>query len=145
FANSPAEKSCEHRVRGTRPIAGRLQRMGARVADAGQGPDGLCARERYAIAFSGADRPTRLRPRSAPAVAASRVAFGMEPLTIRLKDCDVRLVVPPSLSSITTYILLEQERWFEKELGFLARWLKPGMTAIDIGANLGVYALPMAR
>ena len=69
----------------------------------------------------------------------------MEPLTIRMKDCDVMLAVPPSLTSITTYILLEQERWFEKELSFLARWLKPGMTAIDIGANLGVYALPMAR
>jgi FkbM family methyltransferase len=41
--------------------------------------------------------------------------------------------------------LLEQETWFEKELNFLTRWLKPGMTAIDIGANLGVYALPIAR
>jgi FkbM family methyltransferase len=28
---------------------------------------------------------------------------------------------------------------------FLARWLRPGMTVIDIGANLGVYSLPMAR
>jgi FkbM family methyltransferase len=69
----------------------------------------------------------------------------MQPLLIRIKDFDVRLVVPASLSSITTYVLLEQEAWFEKELSFLARWLKPGMTTIDIGANLGVYALPMAR
>src|SRR5262245_39956757 len=53
--------------------------------------------------------------------------------------------VPPRLDSITTYVLLEQETWFEKELSFLRHWLKPGMTAIDIGANLGVYALPMAR
>ena len=28
---------------------------------------------------------------------------------------------------------------------FLRHFLKPGMTAIDIGANLGVYALPMAK
>ncbi|HEY7004934.1 MAG TPA: FkbM family methyltransferase, partial [Sphingomicrobium sp.] len=69
----------------------------------------------------------------------------MEPLVIRMQHCGVRLAAPPSLTSITTYILLEQERWFERELSFLARWLKPGMTAIDIGANLGVYALPMAR
>ena len=53
--------------------------------------------------------------------------------------------VPPSLSATTTYVLLEQEEWFEKELDFLTHFLKPGMTAIDIGANLGVYSMPMAR
>ena len=57
----------------------------------------------------------------------------------------VRLAVPASLQSITTYVLLEQERWFEKEMAFLRGWLQPGMTVIDIGANLGVYSLPMAR
>src|SRR5882672_8396061 len=69
----------------------------------------------------------------------------MQPLRIRLRDDDVKLAAPPDLSSITTYVLLEQEAWFEKEPAFLRRWLKPGMTVIDIGANLGVYALPMAR
>lgn len=68
----------------------------------------------------------------------------MDPLRIRLSN-QVTLAVPPRLDSITTYVLLEQETWFEKELGFLSRWLKPGMTAIDVGANLGVYSLPMAR
>ncbi|WBL75696.1 FkbM family methyltransferase [Bradyrhizobium xenonodulans] len=53
--------------------------------------------------------------------------------------------MPPSLDAITTYVILEQEKWFEKEPAFLSRWLKPGMTALDIGANLGVYSLPMAR
>jgi FkbM family methyltransferase len=57
----------------------------------------------------------------------------------------VTLAVPASLESITTYVLLEQESWFEKEMDFLRHWLQPGMTAIDIGANLGVYSLPMAR
>jgi len=52
--------------------------------------------------------------------------------------------VPAKLSAITSYVLLEQEEWFEKEIHFLRRFLKPGMTAIDIGANLGVYSLPMA-
>lgn len=69
----------------------------------------------------------------------------MHPLQIRLSNSDVRLAVPPRLSAITTYVLLEQETWFEKELSFLGRCLKPGMTAIDVGANFGVYALPMAR
>jgi FkbM family methyltransferase len=53
--------------------------------------------------------------------------------------------VPPSLSATTTYVLLEQEEWFEKEINFLTRFLKPGMTAIDIGANLGVYSIPIAH
>jgi hypothetical protein len=68
----------------------------------------------------------------------------MDALELRLSD-QVTLAVPGHLDSITTYVLLEQEMWFEKELGFLRRWLKRGMTAIDIGANLGVYSLPMAR
>jgi FkbM family methyltransferase len=57
----------------------------------------------------------------------------------------VTLAVPANLQSITTYVLLEQEGWFEKEMTFLRHWLQPGMTVIDIGANLGVYSLPMAR
>jgi FkbM family methyltransferase len=67
-----------------------------------------------------------------------------EPLRVSLSN-DVTLAVPPNLESITTYVLLEQEAWFEKELNFLGQWLRPGMTAIDVGANLGVYALPIER
>jgi FkbM family methyltransferase len=66
--------------------------------------------------------------------------------TIELKLSNaVTLAVPQSLQSITAYVLLEQERWFEKEMDFLRHWLRPGMTVIDIGANLGVYSVPMAR
>jgi FkbM family methyltransferase len=68
----------------------------------------------------------------------------MAELSLRMFD-GMQIVVPASLESITTYVLLEQETWFEKEMTFVARWLRPGMTAIDIGANLGVYSLPMAR
>ena len=65
-------------------------------------------------------------------------------LTLRLAS-GAALVLPATLDAITTYVVLEQEAWFEKEAGFLAHWLAPGMTAIDIGANHGVYAVPMAR
>jgi FkbM family methyltransferase len=65
-------------------------------------------------------------------------------LELKLSD-GVTLAVPKSLQSITAYVLLEQERWFEKEIDFLRHWLRPGMTVIDIGANLGVYSIPMAR
>jgi FkbM family methyltransferase len=65
-------------------------------------------------------------------------------LELKISD-GVTLAVPASLQSITTYVLLEQEAWFEKEMDFIRHWLRPGMTVIDIGANLGVYSLPMAR
>ena len=68
----------------------------------------------------------------------------MAELSLRMVD-GTQIVVPSSLDAITTYVLLEQETWFEKEMALLARWLRPGMTAIDIGANLGVYCLSIAR
>ena len=55
------------------------------------------------------------------------------------------MFVPATLDQITTYVLLEQEAWFEKELDFLHQWIGPGMVVIDIGANLGVYSLPLRR
>ena len=68
----------------------------------------------------------------------------MEDLTLQLAD-GTAILVPRSLDSITTYVLLEQEAWFEKEASFVPLLLSPGATALDIGANLGVYSLPMAR
>lgn len=60
-------------------------------------------------------------------------------------DSGDKFSVPASLACITTYVLLEQGCWFEKELAFVRRFLEPGMRAIDIGANLGMYAIPMAK
>lgn len=57
----------------------------------------------------------------------------------------VRVVVPDSLNLITCYVLREQQDWFEDEIKFLRRLLRPGQQIIDIGANLGVYALSMAK
>jgi FkbM family methyltransferase len=68
----------------------------------------------------------------------------MDALDVRLSD-GITLAVAPSLRAITTYVALEQETWFEKELAFLQHLLRPGMTAIDIGANVGAYSLAMAR
>lgn len=67
-----------------------------------------------------------------------------EPLELRLSD-GITLALPADLASVTTYVVLEQETWFEKELRFVRRWLQPGMTAIDIGANYGVYSVAMAQ
>jgi predicted methyltransferase len=68
----------------------------------------------------------------------------LDALELKISD-GVTLAVPANLQSATTYVLLEQEHWFEKEMDFLRHWLRPGMTVIDVGANLGVYSLPMAR
>jgi FkbM family methyltransferase len=54
------------------------------------------------------------------------------------------MYVPPRLHALSTYVLLEQEDWFEDEIRFVRRWLQPGMRAIDVGANIGAYALAMA-
>jgi FkbM family methyltransferase len=55
------------------------------------------------------------------------------------------IAVPRSPKLLTTYVLLEKEDWFEKEIGFVRRLLRPGMRAIDIGANYGVYTLAIAN
>ena len=57
----------------------------------------------------------------------------------------IELTVPAATRSLTTYVLMEQERWFEPEMSLLPHLLKPGMHALDIGANHGVYALEIAR
>jgi FkbM family methyltransferase len=57
----------------------------------------------------------------------------------------VRMVVPNSLDLITPYVLREQQDFFEDELKFVRKLLGPGQKVIDIGANYGVYTLPMAQ
>lgn len=64
--------------------------------------------------------------------------------TVTLVD-GVRVVVPDTLDLLTPYVLQEQQDWFEDEIKFLRRLLRPGQRVIDIGANYGVYALSMAQ
>jgi FkbM family methyltransferase len=56
----------------------------------------------------------------------------------------VKVAVPDSLDLITPYVLREQGDWFEDELRFVRKLIGEGDTAIDIGANYGVYALSLA-
>jgi FkbM family methyltransferase len=57
----------------------------------------------------------------------------------------VKIVVPNSLDLITPYVLREQQDFFEDELKFVRKLLRSGQKVIDIGANYGVYTLPMAQ
>lgn len=65
-------------------------------------------------------------------------------LPIRLRTGGT-IHVPPLLGTTTTYVLLEQEAWFESEVDFVRTCLRPGDCAIDVGANFGVYTIPMAQ
>lgn len=90
----------------------------------------------------------RLRPDHAQAVAAfrwtDRRRWGKERLAIEIEG-GLRVVCPRSLQCATTYVLLEQEDWFEPEIHFLRRFVQPGMKVVDIGANHGVYTLTLAK
>jgi FkbM family methyltransferase len=68
----------------------------------------------------------------------------MDDLLLNLSN-GTRLYVPARLDSISTYVALEQETWFEKEFAFLDRLIDPGDTVIDIGANYGFYSLALAK
>lgn len=65
-------------------------------------------------------------------------------ITLKLVD-GVSINVPDSLDLITTYVLREQEDWFEDEIKFLRHLIQPGQRVIDIGANYGVYTLALAK
>lgn len=68
----------------------------------------------------------------------------MTELLLHMSD-GTAVAVPASLESEAAYVLLEQQDWYEKELAFLRRWLKPGMVVADLGAGVGIYTLPLAR
>ncbi|MBW4470905.1 MAG: FkbM family methyltransferase [Stenomitos rutilans HA7619-LM2] len=57
----------------------------------------------------------------------------------------ILLAVRASLLTITTGVLLAKGDWFEAEMEFWRNQIQPGMTVIDVGANVGVYAFSAAR
>ncbi len=59
-------------------------------------------------------------------------------------DKGLQFSVPADLFCISTFVLLEQGKWFEREVDFIYRFAKPGMVALDIGANIGIYTLALA-
>ena len=60
-------------------------------------------------------------------------------------DSDIVMAVEPSYQSIVTSVLMAEGDWFEKEMEFWRTWIKPGMTVIDVGANVGVYTFSAAK
>ncbi len=57
----------------------------------------------------------------------------------------ITITVEASLRSIVTSVLLAQGDWFEYEMEFWRDRVQPGMTVIDVGANVGVYTFSAAK
>ncbi|NJK34340.1 MAG: FkbM family methyltransferase [Oscillatoriales cyanobacterium SM2_2_1] len=58
---------------------------------------------------------------------------------------DLPLAVEPDYASVVTSVLLAEGDWFEAELDLWRWFLQPGMTAIDVGANVGIYTISAAQ
>jgi FkbM family methyltransferase len=56
-----------------------------------------------------------------------------------------RIHLYPDLENITTYVLLEQGDWFEKnDLNFFRSIIQPDDIVFDLGANVGLYSISAA-
>ncbi len=84
---------------------------------------------------------------AAPPATVPRAYATMAPEAVLLATLEdgTEVAVRNDLRRVTTYVLIEQARWFEHEWDLLRRVATPGATVFDIGANHGVYALALAR
>ena len=77
---------------------------------------------------------------------ADRIAAGdtnIDIMPIKWKD-DIVIYVPGKDVALALYLLQEKPDWLNDEISFLQRVLKPGMNAMDIGAEYGAYTLTAA-
>jgi predicted O-linked N-acetylglucosamine transferase (SPINDLY family) len=58
---------------------------------------------------------------------------------------DTTVAVSGNADDLVSYVLQEQEGWFDPEYRFVLDLIQPGATVLDINAGHGAYALPMAR
>jgi len=67
------------------------------------------------------------------------------PFTYVCFDENISLAVEASFKSLVTSVLVAEGDWFEDEMVFWRGWIQPGMTVIDVGANVGVYTFSAAK
>src|SRR3990167_3681489 len=63
---------------------------------------------------------------------------------VSLRD-GTQIAVPDDLTKMSHFVLREQGDWFEDEIHFVRRLIEPGMQALDIGANYGLYACAVLK
>ena len=79
-----------------------------------------------------------------PVETTSTVKPESSQLVVEMKGMHRIAVAAEFRKSPTAWVMLEQEDWFEDEIGFLRRICRPEWHALDIGANHGVYSLSLA-
>ncbi len=84
-------------------------------------------------------------PPAAGAAPRAVAELGPEEVLLVALEDGTEVAVRNDLRRVTTYVLIEQGRWFEHEWLLPPRIVGPGDTVFDIGANHGVYALALAR
>jgi len=55
-----------------------------------------------------------------------------------------QICAPEDINLMTNFVLQEQGDWFEDEIHFVRKFIQPGMKALDIGANYGLYSTAIA-
>lgn len=63
---------------------------------------------------------------------------------VSLRD-GTQIAVPDDITKMSHFVLREQGDWFEDEIHFVRRYVEPGMRALDIGANYGLYACAVLK
>ena len=56
-----------------------------------------------------------------------------------------KICVPAQPNLMSNFVLRELGDWFEEEIHFVRNFIKPGMLALDIGANYGLYSTAIAK
>ncbi len=96
-------------------------------------PEGVLASLRHAHKKMGDER-------SAAAVALAE--GGLEELSL---PYDLgRIWLFPDLKNMSTYVLLEQNDWFEEDLRLFRSMVRPQDRILDLGCNVGTYSLSAA-
>ncbi|MGD0088971.1 MAG: FkbM family methyltransferase [Planctomycetota bacterium] len=85
----------------------------------------------------------KLRPDAR--VAAALALAQVRPSELALPYDGTHICLQPDIRALSTYVLLEQGEWFEEELELFRSLIRPGDAVLDLGANVGPFALSAAQ
>lgn len=79
--------------------------------------------------------------------------FPQRPVQFKMEDSaayvairgGAEIAVDGAIDDMETYILKEQQGWFDPEYDFVCAIIQPGMRVLEIGAGIGVFAIPLAK